>query len=321
MSFRRYAIIVAMALAMVPVSGSFVRADEEEDAKKIWLVDFAKAKEISAKTGKSILMEFTGSDWCPPCKALYAKVLSKDVFKNEAPEKFVLLKLDNPRDKSKQTEEEKAQYKVLSARYGITGVPTMLFVDEKGKPFAKIVGYGGQEAKAYIDTLVSKLDGRKIRDEFMAKAAKAEGVEKAKFLMKAVEKIDNDLVVGEYKDVLKQVVKLDADNEGKVKEKAETILRVQGLKKELMDIRRASMTDPEAGVKKIDTMLSEQKLSGELLQEVLYAKALLQYGAKNKDASKATLLEALDAAPDSQMAAQIRSILQRVFNEPKKEVK
>ena len=34
-----------------------------------WLVDFAKAKAQCAKEGKPILMEFTGSDWCPPCMA------------------------------------------------------------------------------------------------------------------------------------------------------------------------------------------------------------------------------------------------------------
>ncbi|MDE2657762.1 MAG: thioredoxin family protein, partial [Verrucomicrobiota bacterium] len=89
-----------------------------------WIVDFEKAKAQAAKEGKSILMEFTGSDWCPPCKALTANVLSKDVFKTEMPKSFVLLKLDSPRDKSKQTPEEIEQYKVLSAKYGIQGVPT-----------------------------------------------------------------------------------------------------------------------------------------------------------------------------------------------------
>ena len=76
-----------------------------------WLVDFEKAKAQAAKEEKSILMEFTGSDWCPPCKALHKNVLIKDVFKQEMPKHFILLKLDNPRDKSKQTPEEIAQYK------------------------------------------------------------------------------------------------------------------------------------------------------------------------------------------------------------------
>ena len=74
-----------------------------------WLVDFEKAKAQAAKEEKSILMEFTGSDWCPPCKALAKNVLTQDVFKTEMPKNFVLLKLDSPRDKSKQTPEEIAQ--------------------------------------------------------------------------------------------------------------------------------------------------------------------------------------------------------------------
>ena len=83
-------------------------------AEEGWLVSFEKAKQQAAKEGKPILMEFTGSDWCPPCKALHKNVLVKDDFKNEMPKHFVLLKLDNPRDKSKQTPEEIEQYKELS---------------------------------------------------------------------------------------------------------------------------------------------------------------------------------------------------------------
>ena len=71
-----------------------------------WLVDFEKAKAQAAKEGKSILMEFTGSDWCPPCIQLEKNVLSQEAFKTGAPKNFILLKLDSPRDKSKQTPED-----------------------------------------------------------------------------------------------------------------------------------------------------------------------------------------------------------------------
>ena len=94
-----------------------------------WVVDFEKAKAQAAKEGKSILMEFTGSDWCPPCIQLSKNVLTKDVFKTEVPKNFVLLKLDSPRDKSKQTPEEIEQYKVISAKYGVQGVPTIFIAD------------------------------------------------------------------------------------------------------------------------------------------------------------------------------------------------
>jgi len=94
-----------VALTLLAVIGLSLTAVAEEG----WLVDFAKAKAQSAKEGKPILMEFTGSDWCPPCKALHKNVLTSAVFKKQMPEKFILLKLDNPRDKSKQTPEEIAQ--------------------------------------------------------------------------------------------------------------------------------------------------------------------------------------------------------------------
>ena len=106
-----------------------------------WLVDFTKAKAQSAKEGKPILMEFTGSDWCPPCKALHKNVLTSAVFKKQMPEKFILLKLDNPRDKSKQKPAEIAQYKKLSSEYKVRGVPTVIIADAKGKEQHRQVGY------------------------------------------------------------------------------------------------------------------------------------------------------------------------------------
>ena len=95
-------------------------------AEEGWLVDFNAAKEQAAKEGKEIFMEFTGSDWCPPCISFKKKVLDTEVFKTAAPEGYVLLKLDSPRDKSKQSPEESEQYKKLSAEYKITGVPTVI---------------------------------------------------------------------------------------------------------------------------------------------------------------------------------------------------
>ena len=126
-----------VALTLLAVIGLSLTAVAEEG----WLVDFAKAKAQSAKEGKPILMEFTGSDWCPPCKALHKNVLTSAVFKKQMPEKFILLKLDNPRDKSKQTPAEIAQYKKLSSEYKVRGVPTVIIADAKGKEQHRQVGY------------------------------------------------------------------------------------------------------------------------------------------------------------------------------------
>ena len=73
------------------------------------------------------------------------------------PKSFVLLKLDSPRDKSKQTPEEIEQYKVLSAKYGIQGVPTIFLADAKGRPYYQTVGYSGDPADKYVANLKEQL--------------------------------------------------------------------------------------------------------------------------------------------------------------------
>jgi thiol:disulfide interchange protein len=41
-----------------------------------WLTDLSKAQAKAKTEKKLVLMDFNGSDWCPPCKALRKNVLS-----------------------------------------------------------------------------------------------------------------------------------------------------------------------------------------------------------------------------------------------------
>ena len=45
-----------------------------------WLVNLDEAYALSKKTGKPIMANFTGSDWCGWCKKLTADVFSKPEF-------------------------------------------------------------------------------------------------------------------------------------------------------------------------------------------------------------------------------------------------
>jgi thioredoxin-related protein len=123
--------------------------------KAVWLTNFAQAKIQAAKEGKLLLMEFTGSDWCGPCIALEKNVLSTDTFKQNIPGKFILLKLDNPRDKSKQTPQEIAQCRTLSAQYKVRGVPTIIITDATGSERHRQVGYSSrQSAQQWVSNIL-----------------------------------------------------------------------------------------------------------------------------------------------------------------------
>jgi len=123
-------------------------------AAPVWLTDLDAAKAQGVKENKPVLVDFTGSDWCPPCKALH-----KDVFETvefaEFASKYVLVELDYPRTKP-QSFELKAKNREWQQKYAVNSFPTVLLIDAKsGDVFGKSVGFGGQSAKEYLAKLAS----------------------------------------------------------------------------------------------------------------------------------------------------------------------
>lgn len=89
-----------------------------------WMVSLEKAYEESKKTGKPIMANFTGSDWCGWCKRLSAAVFVQPEFKQWANENVVLLELDFPRRKQ-VPEEIRQQNMSLQQSFGVRGYPTI----------------------------------------------------------------------------------------------------------------------------------------------------------------------------------------------------
>ena len=279
-----------------------------------WLVDFEKAKAQAAKEGKSILMEFTGSDWCPPCIQLEKNVLSQEAFKTGAPKNFILLKLDSPRDKSKQTPEEIEQYQVLSKQYAVQGVPTIFLTDAKGEPYWQTVGYSGDPADKYVANLNAQLATLAKRDESFAKAEKAEGTEKAKHLAEGLSLVSNELALSTYDDVVAKIIKLDADNKAGLKAKFEGLKNSVDFKAELQSVLRGGGADPKSALAAIDKLIEEKKPTGESLQEALFYKGSIHF-SDDKAKAKALLLEAQKLAPDSDIGKRINGILAEFFKD------
>jgi protein disulfide-isomerase len=76
------------------------------------------------KTGKPILANFTGSDWCGWCIRLKKEVFVTPTFKKWAKENVILLELDYPR-RAPQTEEIKKQNRELQQFFKVRGYPTL----------------------------------------------------------------------------------------------------------------------------------------------------------------------------------------------------
>jgi protein disulfide-isomerase len=108
-----------------------------EEAK--WLTSAKQAAALSRQTGRPILADFTGSDWCSFCQMLEAEVFGTAEFQTWAKDNVVLLQLDFPR-RTPQSKELAEQNATLKARYGIDGFPTVVFLDGRGKELGR-TGY------------------------------------------------------------------------------------------------------------------------------------------------------------------------------------
>jgi thioredoxin-related protein len=270
--------------------------------ESLWTEDFEAAKATAAKDGKDLLMDFTGSDWCGWCIKLKKEVFDLDEFKTEAPKKFVLVELDYPQKKP-QEQKLKDQNAKLSEQYGIEGYPSIMLADAKGRPYAR-TGYEEGGAKKYVAMLGELVLKKTVRDETLAKAEKASGLEKAKLLEHALLQLENDGVANAYSDLVDQIIALDAKNEAGLKAKYET-------RKKFDEITGAAdKGDMPGAMAKIEALLKEPGLTGDNKQQAYFIKAALLMSAKKEQAEVLKALEAArDASPNSDQAPKLTAII------------
>ncbi len=117
---------LALALCVLFLSSSAFAAEPG------WLTSWDEAARKSKTTGKPILMNFTGSDWCGWCIKLKKEVFSTPEFQSWAAKKVVLLEVDFPR-RTELDAKTLEQNKKLAEKFGIQGYPTIVFANAKGE--------------------------------------------------------------------------------------------------------------------------------------------------------------------------------------------
>lgn len=117
-----------------------------------WLTDFEAAKAQARSENKVLMMNFTGSDWCPPCMMLEKQVFSKPEFADYAAKHLVLLEVDFPRRKELPPEQQEANTK-LAQEYGIEGFPTVIVFDANAKPLGQFGYVQGISVDKVIEVL------------------------------------------------------------------------------------------------------------------------------------------------------------------------
>ena len=104
-----------------------------------WLNNYDLATSLAHKEDKVILAYFSGSDWDPWCQKLDNEVLSTPMFREWARQNVIPLQIDFPRERQLAST-VRAQNEKLKTRYSVSKVPTFIFFDSYGQPFAR-AGY------------------------------------------------------------------------------------------------------------------------------------------------------------------------------------
>ncbi|MDB6027682.1 MAG: thioredoxin [Verrucomicrobiales bacterium] len=116
-----------------------------------WLTDLPTAMKIAREERKTVLLDFTGSDWCPACKMMKVEVFDKPEFHRFADANLVLVEVDFPKAKTLSLAQHEAN-NYLMKRFGVEIFPTIILLDEDDKYRGK-TGYVAGGPKAFIAEL------------------------------------------------------------------------------------------------------------------------------------------------------------------------
>ncbi len=116
-----------------------------------WETDLEIAKKRAKDEHKTILADFTGSDWCGWCIKLKKEVFDQPEFQDYAKKHLVMLELDFPRKKELPLK-EKEQNEKLSQEFKVDGFPSVLLLNAKGKEIGR-TGYQAGGPEKYVEHL------------------------------------------------------------------------------------------------------------------------------------------------------------------------
>lgn len=121
-----------------------------------WVLDFDSALKTAQDSNKTIILVFSGSDWCAPCMKLEREIWETDTFQIYANDHYVMVRADFPRKKAnKLSKEQEGKNAQLAERYNPYGYfPAVVIIDKNKKNLGQ-TGYKKLTPQKYIEHLNS----------------------------------------------------------------------------------------------------------------------------------------------------------------------
>jgi len=203
---RKILRIVSLAASLNLLGSCFnaptVRAQIE------WNTDLATAKTRASDEQKDLLV-FVTAKWSPPDRRLKTTVLETPEFR-KATESFVLVELEYT--VLEKLQESESPEVAMMMRLRVTAFPTIIVADEKGRAVASFAGYFGKGPPVFLAHLDFLRQTRIRRDEWLASANEATGLDRARKLDRALSLLPSIYQRADYADLIAEIVELDSDN-------------------------------------------------------------------------------------------------------------
>ena len=113
---------------------------EEKVQEVNWVDTYKEALQKGKDENKPVLVYFTGSDWCPPCKQLDAELFHSEKFKVFSDKNLILYKADFPRNRDLVSVENRKINTKLQYELGVGSFPTVVVLNAKGQEIARKKG-------------------------------------------------------------------------------------------------------------------------------------------------------------------------------------
>ena len=114
--------------------------------------NLAFAQQQAFEEKKLVLLEFTGSDWCPPCMRMHKEVLTRPEFEAYAKTNLIYVELDFPRSKPQSDEVKKAN-EGYAEQFKIEAFPTYVLLNGAGEEIWREEGAFAQNVQEFIAAL------------------------------------------------------------------------------------------------------------------------------------------------------------------------
>ncbi len=111
----------------------------------VWITNFQEGLKKASVSGKPVVVDFW-ADWCVACHELDDRTYSDPRVQKELRENFVGIKID-------ATKADAPGLLELTKRYGVTGLPTVLFLSPGGKVDEKLTLTGFEPPDEFIQRL------------------------------------------------------------------------------------------------------------------------------------------------------------------------